>query len=96
MNPQATALVHVVPSTGLRLPSLIAGAGDRAALRFLEFFTVNIRTATRGRLMRGPRERAPLAREAARRPGVGLRLIGMRLHCGTRKGGRARTRLGSG
>ena len=25
------------------LPALIAGAGDRAALRFLEFFTVNIR-----------------------------------------------------
>jgi site-specific recombinase XerD len=25
------------------LPPLIAGAGDRAALRFLEFFTVNIR-----------------------------------------------------
>ena len=25
------------------LPALIAGAGERAALRFLEFFTVNIR-----------------------------------------------------
>ena len=25
------------------LPALIAGAGDRAALRFLEYFTVNIR-----------------------------------------------------
>jgi site-specific recombinase XerD len=25
------------------LPALIAGAGDRAALRFLEFFTLNIR-----------------------------------------------------
>jgi hypothetical protein len=24
------------------LPALIAGAGDRAALRFLEYFTVNI------------------------------------------------------
>jgi len=28
---------------GPELPALIAGAGDRAALRFLEFFTVNIR-----------------------------------------------------
>ena len=28
---------------GTILPALIAGAGDRAALRFLEFFTVNIR-----------------------------------------------------
>jgi site-specific recombinase XerD len=28
---------------GIRLPALIAGAGDRAALRFLEYFTVNIR-----------------------------------------------------
>src|SRR6202158_1235527 len=28
---------------GAELPALIAGAGDRAALRFLEFFTVNIR-----------------------------------------------------
>jgi site-specific recombinase XerD len=43
MNPRATALVHVVPSADLRLPSLIAVAGDRAALRFLEYFTVNIR-----------------------------------------------------
>jgi hypothetical protein len=25
------------------VPALVAGAGDRAALRFLEFFTVNIR-----------------------------------------------------
>jgi hypothetical protein len=25
------------------LPALIAGAGDRAAMRFLEYFTVNIR-----------------------------------------------------
>jgi hypothetical protein len=27
----------------LTVPALIAGAGDRAALRFLEFFAVNIR-----------------------------------------------------
>ena len=30
------------------LPTLIAGAGDRAALRFLEFFTVNIRNKNTG------------------------------------------------
>jgi len=29
--------------SGPVLPALIAGAGDRAALRFLEYFTVNIR-----------------------------------------------------
>jgi integrase/recombinase XerD len=29
--------------TSLALPALIAGAGERAAWRFLEFFTVNIR-----------------------------------------------------
>ncbi|SPE37637.1 hypothetical protein SBA3_2680005 [Candidatus Sulfopaludibacter sp. SbA3] len=29
-------------TAGPVLPTLIAGAGDRAALRFLEFFTVNI------------------------------------------------------
>jgi site-specific recombinase XerD len=28
---------------GIELPALIGGAGDRAALRFLDFFTVNIR-----------------------------------------------------
>jgi hypothetical protein len=32
-----------LPKRELILPALIAGAGDRAALRFLEFFTVNIR-----------------------------------------------------
>jgi hypothetical protein len=30
-------------TAGAELPALVAGAGDRAALRFLEFFTVNIR-----------------------------------------------------
>jgi site-specific recombinase XerD len=37
------ALVPSTPSTELHLPPLIAGAGKRAARRFLEFFTVNIR-----------------------------------------------------
>jgi hypothetical protein len=40
---KATALVPVTPSTEHYMPALIAEAGDRAALRFLEFFTVNIR-----------------------------------------------------
>jgi hypothetical protein len=43
MNLQATPLVPARPSTELHVPALIAGAGDRAALRFLEYFTVNIR-----------------------------------------------------
>lgn len=43
MSARATALVTPTPSTGLYLPPMIAGAGERAALRFLEFFTVNIR-----------------------------------------------------
>ena len=30
-------------TAGPVVPALIAGAGDRAALRFLEYFTVNIR-----------------------------------------------------
>jgi hypothetical protein len=30
-------------ASGPELPSLIAGAGKRAAWRFVEFFTVNIR-----------------------------------------------------
>ena len=42
---------HQTPS----LPALIAGAGDRASLRFLEFFTVNIRN---------PNTRAAYARAA--------------------------------
>src|SRR5665213_4582575 len=34
----------VIPQpAGPSLPALIAGAGDRAALRFVEFFTVTIR-----------------------------------------------------
>jgi hypothetical protein len=30
-------------TAGPVLPALVAGAGDRAALRFLEYFTVDIR-----------------------------------------------------
>jgi hypothetical protein len=40
-----SAVQPVCPSPTLaeKLPALMAGAGERAALRFLEFFTVNIR-----------------------------------------------------
>src|SRR6202453_4563477 len=31
------------PGNGVSLPAMIAGAGEKAAWRFLEFFTVNIR-----------------------------------------------------
>jgi len=37
---EVTVISH---GSGPSLPALIAGAGERAALRFLEFFTVNIR-----------------------------------------------------
>jgi site-specific recombinase XerD len=43
MRTLATALVPATPSTALRLPPLIADAGEQAAFRFLEFFSVNIR-----------------------------------------------------
>jgi hypothetical protein len=56
MNLQATALVPATPSIELHLPALIAGAGERAAWRFIEFFTVNIRN---------PNTRAAYGRAAA-------------------------------
>lgn len=37
-----TKLVHIAGNT---LPALVAVAGDRAGLRFLEFFAANIRNA---------------------------------------------------
>jgi site-specific recombinase XerD len=43
MKSQALALVTGTPAPESRLPALIAGAGKQASLRFLEFFTVNIR-----------------------------------------------------
>jgi hypothetical protein len=37
---------HLAPACGLdRLPAVVARAGERAAWRFLEFFTANIRTS---------------------------------------------------
>ena len=34
---------QLVPQTGPSLPALIAGAGEQASMRFLEFFAANIR-----------------------------------------------------
>src|SRR5580704_7420977 len=34
---------NIIVQSGPQLPALITGAGERAAWRFLEFFTVNIR-----------------------------------------------------
>jgi hypothetical protein len=42
MSEPALALTECATLT---VPALIAGAGDRAALRFLEFFTGNIRNS---------------------------------------------------
>jgi site-specific recombinase XerD len=39
----ATEIVRRTPGDGLTVPAIIADAGDGAARRFLEFFTVNIR-----------------------------------------------------
>jgi hypothetical protein len=39
-------LVPIVTAT--RLPVLITAAGERASLRFLEFFEANIRNRTQG------------------------------------------------
>jgi hypothetical protein len=39
-----TALIPVVlPSSAATLPALVAAAGERAGMRFLEFFAANIR-----------------------------------------------------
>lgn len=43
VNALTTALVRATSPLELHVPPLIAGAGERAALRFLEFFTVHIR-----------------------------------------------------
>jgi hypothetical protein len=44
------------------LPALIAGAGERVALRFLEFFTVNIRNRKNTRPALRSRRRPPQRR----------------------------------
>ena len=33
----------LIPITSTRLPALVAAAGERASIRFLEFFAANIR-----------------------------------------------------
>ena len=38
-----TSMLVAPITAGNRVPALIAAAGDRAALRFLEFFAANIR-----------------------------------------------------
>ena len=38
-----TALTVIEPATGLPVPAMIAGAGERASLRFIDFFTAHIR-----------------------------------------------------
>ena len=40
MTPDNRALV---PLSGVQLPALVAAAGERASMRFLEFFAANIR-----------------------------------------------------
>ena len=52
-------------TAGPELPALIAGAGERAALRFLEFFTVNIRNQnTRAAYARAAADFPALVRRA--------------------------------
>ena len=51
---------EIIPlSSAPELPALIGGAGERAAWRFLEFFTVNIRNKTPARGLRAGRGRVP-------------------------------------
>ena len=38
-----TSLTIIEPATGLPVPAMIAGAGERASLRFIDFFTAHIR-----------------------------------------------------
>ena len=39
----ATALATIEPATGIPVPAMIAAAAERAALRFIDFLTANIR-----------------------------------------------------
>src|SRR5215472_4213635 len=40
---QPTGITIIKPATGLPVPAMIAGAGERAKLRFIDFFTAHIR-----------------------------------------------------
>ena len=39
----SAALAVIEPATGMPVPAMIAAAGERAALRFIDFFTAHIR-----------------------------------------------------
>jgi site-specific recombinase XerC len=39
----STALAIIEPATGLPVPTMIAAAGERASLRYIDFFTAHIR-----------------------------------------------------
>lgn len=39
------ALTIIEPATGMPVPAMIAAAGERASLRFIDFFTANIRNS---------------------------------------------------
>ena len=39
----STAIAIIEPAAGLPVPVLIASAGERASLRFIDFFTAHIR-----------------------------------------------------
>jgi site-specific recombinase XerD len=42
-GPEANALAVIEPVTGMPVPAMIVAAGERARLRFVDFFTANIR-----------------------------------------------------
>jgi hypothetical protein len=44
---------ELVPTTSSTLPVLVAAAGERASLRFLEFFAANIRNPHTRRVVTG-------------------------------------------
>jgi hypothetical protein len=55
---------QLVPIGSFRLPTLVAAAGERASVRFLEFFAVNIRNPhTRRAYARAAEEFFVLVRE---------------------------------
>jgi hypothetical protein len=63
----STALAIIEPATGMPVPTMIAAAGERASLRFIDFFTANIRNPnTRAAYGVAVREFLRLARDAGR------------------------------
>jgi hypothetical protein len=45
---------QLAPISPVTVPALVAAAGERASMRFLEFFAANIRNRTPVALMPGP------------------------------------------